>query len=197
MIDARKLQAALGTSVDGVVGRGTFTALFRKLGAKPEWAAELAVAANVLFPQFGIMDNGLRLAHFLAQLQHESGNFRYMEEIWGPTKAQRGYEGRGDLGNTVAGDGYLMRGRGPIQCTGRSNYRRFGFLIGIDLERHPDLVALPSIGLRVACEFWKAHSLNALADSNDVVAITHVINGGENGLAERKANLAALRGWLL
>ena len=64
----------------------------------------------------------LRLAAFIAQIAHESGDFKYTREIWGPTKAQIGYEGRLDLGNTVPGDGKRYRGRGLIQITGRSNY---------------------------------------------------------------------------
>jgi putative chitinase len=197
MIDGRKLQAAVGAAVDGIVGRGTFTKLFRKLGASQERAEELALAAAALFPQFGIMDNALRLSNFMAQLQHESGHFKYMEEIWGPTPAQRGYEGRDDLGNDQPGDGFRYKGRGPIQLTGRANYRHYGRLIGIDLERHPELAAIPSIGLRLALEYWKAKGLNVLADSNDVDTITRRINGGTNGLADRKANLAKLRSWLL
>lgn len=197
MIDVRKLQASVGAAVDGVAGRGTFTALFRKLGANKDRAEELALAAVVLFPLYGIMENGLRLAHFAAQLQHESGHFKFMEEIWGPTAAQRGYEGRDDLGNTQPGDGFRYKGRGPIQLTGRANYRAYGRVIGIDLERHPELAAIPSIGLRLALEYWKAKGLNLLADSNDVDTITRRINGGTNGLADRKANLATLRSWLL
>src|SRR5687767_16020907 len=78
-----------------------------------------------------------RAAAFLAQVAHESGQFRFMEEIWGPTAAQRRYEPPGTLadtlGNTEAGDGRRFKGRGPIQITGRANYERFGKLLGIDL----------------------------------------------------------------
>lgn len=196
-MNARKLQAALGVTVDGIIGRGTLTALFRKLGANQDRAEELALSANVHFRSYGIMDNELRLAHFMAQLCHESGSFRYMEEIWGPTKAQRGYEGRTDLGNVVDGDGKRFMGRGPIQLTGRANYREFGRRIGIDLERHPALAAIPSIGLHTALEYWKDRGLNAWADRDDIVTITRKINGGTNGLADRKHHLAKIKGWLL
>lgn len=197
MMDVRKLQAALGVAVDNIPGIGTFTALFRKLGAAPDRAEELAICAAVYFPQYGIMDSALRLAHFMSQLTHESGAFKYMEEIWGPTTAQKGYEGRKDLGNTVAGDGLRYKGRGPIQLTGRANYRTYGRELGIDFERHPEMVAFPSIGLRAALEYWKKRGINSDADRDDVAAVTKKVNGGDNGLADRKARLAALKGWML
>lgn len=62
-----------------------------------------------------------RLAAFLAQVGHESGSLKHTAELWGPTEAQKTYEGRKSLGNTQIGDGYYYRGRGLIQCTGRSN----------------------------------------------------------------------------
>lgn len=192
MIDAKKLQAAVGVAADGIIGRGTLAALFRKLGAGPERAAELALSANVHFPAYGIMESELRLAHFMAQLIHESGSFRYMEEI----ASGAAYEGRADLGNTQAGDGKRYKGRGPIQITGRANYKEYGRRIGIDIENHPEIAAMPSIGLHLALEYWKTKGLNAAADADDVLTITKRINGGTNGLADRKSHLAKIKGWL-
>jgi putative chitinase len=189
----KKLQAALGVNADGIAGRVTYTALFVKLGASIERAEELALAANVHFPRYGLTDNLLRLAHFMAQLAHESGSFRYMEEIASGAE----YEGRKTLGNTRPGDGKRYKGRGPIQLTGRANYRTFGRRIGIDLERHPEIAAVPSIGLHTALEYWDDRGLNALADRDDVLAITRKINGGTNGLADRKHHLARIKGWML
>lgn len=189
-IDAKKLQRALGLVDDGMLGRDSFRGLFARFGAAPTIASELGMAANVHLRAYGILDTPLRLAHFMAQVAHESGGFRYMEEI----ASGQAYEGRADLGNTQAGDGKRYKGRGPIQLTGRANYRTFGRKIGIDIEAHPEVVALPSFGLLVACMFWDSKGLNALADADDVVVITKRINGGQNGLAERQAYLVKAKG---
>lgn len=188
----RNLQRTLGVAVDGKIGRDTLTALFKKLGANQSRAEELALAANVHFKDYAILYNELRFAHFIAQLTHESGNFRYMQEIASGTA----YEGRKDLGNVMAGDGVKFKGRGPIQLTGRANYQKYGRALGIDFESHPELVAIPSIGLLIACKFWTNNGLNELADRDDLLTITRRINGGTNGLVERKANLAKIKSWM-
>lgn len=191
-MDVKKLQTTVGVTADGVAGVGTFTALFHKAGATIDRAQELGLAAAVLFPAYGLMDSPLRLAHFLAQLIHESGSFRYMEEL----ASGQAYEGRANLGNTEPGDGVRYKGRGPIQITGRANYRRYGRKIGIDIERNPVIAAIPSIGLHLALEYWKTNGLNTLADADNVNGITKLINGGFNGLEDRKAHLAKVKGWL-
>jgi putative chitinase len=193
MIDAKRLQSKLGVPDDGIIGTGTFKALFQKAGASLDRAQEMAICANTHFTDYGVMANGLRLAHFLAQLIHESGSFRYMEEL----ASGNAYEGRKDLGNISHGDGPRFKGRGPLQLTGRANYKAYGRKLGIDLERHPELVAYPSIGLRIACEFWTSKGLNELADKDDVLAITKRINGGVNGLAERKVALVKMKAAIL
>jgi putative chitinase len=193
LIDAKLLQARLGVTADGLLGRGTLAALFKRFGAGNERAAELGLAGNVHMLSYGILDTPLRLAHFMAQLAHESGGFRHMEEI----ASGQAYEGRSDLGNDQPGDGKRYKGRGPIQLTGRLNYRNSGRALGFDFENHPELVAIPSVGLLVACSYWVGRRLNALADSDDVEGITKRINGGLNGLAERKAYLAKAKGLVL
>jgi putative chitinase len=142
--------------------------------------------------EFGI-DRPARAAAFLAQLAHESGQLRLMEEIWGPTEAQRRYEPVGPLaarlGNTQAGDGRRYKGRGPIQITGRANYRNFGRLLAVDLETEPERAARADLGFRVAGVFWQQNGLNELADRASPAAfraITKRINGGFNGLADRE-----------
>jgi predicted chitinase len=141
-----------------------------------------------------------RTAAFLAQLAHESAQFRFMEEIWGPTAAQRRYEPQSrlaaNLGNTETGDGFRFKGRGPIQITGRANYRRFGGLLGLDLVADPASAARPEVAFRIAGLFWSKKGLNELADERTDDAfreITRRINGGFNGLADRQRFYAIAR----
>lgn len=140
--------------------------------------------------EFQITASLRRAASFIAQIAHESGELRWMEEIWGPTDAQKRYEPITDLskrlGNTEPGDGLRFKGRGPIQLTGRSNYRIFGDKLGIDLVGDPAQAARPDVGFRIAGLFWASNGLNAKADANDFVGITKRINGGTNGLADRQ-----------
>ena len=194
--EATHLQRALGIVPDGAAGRDTYRALLAYMGCPASRAGELALAAAVYLPACAI-DTPLRLAHFMGQLAHESGGFQYMEEVWGPTVAQKRYEGRAVLGNDQRGDGIRYKGRGPIQLTGRANYRAFGCALGMDFEQHPELVAIPSIGMRVACHFWQARGLNALADADDLDGITRKINGGLNGIDDRRARVARAKAVLL
>ena len=131
-----------------------------------------------------------RAAAFLAQIAHESAELKYMAEIWGPTDQQKKYEPHTDLskslGNTEKGDGFRFRGRGPIQITGRANYKRYGELLGVDLVSDPDLASKAEHAFALACAFWRSHGLNELADKDDFKQITHKINGGYTGLADRE-----------
>ena len=128
-----------------------------------------------------------RIAAFIAQIGHESGQFKYVKEIWGPTAAQARYEGRKDLGNTVAGDGSKYRGRGLIQITGRTNYMACGDGLGLDLIKPPELLEEPQHGCMSAAWFWATRDLNTLADAGQFDKITRRINGGQNGAADRQA----------
>ena len=134
----------------------------------------------------------LRIAAFLAQIVHETLAFQFLREIWGPTEAQKRYEGRLDLGNTTVGDGKRFKGRGAIQLTGRKNYKIYGDQLGLPLETNPDLAASPEVAFRIAGAFWRDHELNELADQSRFELITRRINGGLNGLAERRVYYEAL-----
>jgi putative chitinase len=131
------------------------------------------------------IDTDIRAAHFLAQICHESAGFRATEEF----ASGSAYEGRKDLGNTKPGDGSRYKGRGLIQLTGRANYAEYGEALGLDLLSNPGIARGPVTSLRIACEFWKRRGLNKFADQDDIETITRRINGGLNGLADRKAYL--------
>jgi putative chitinase len=150
-------------------------------GAK---AGVFAPVLNTAMQRFQIV-GAKRVAAFIAQIGHESGQLVYVREIWGPTSAQKGYEGRADLGNTVAGDGFKYRGRGLIQITGRANYAACGEALGLDLISQPELLEQPQYACLSAAWFWATKGLNTLADADKFETITRRINGGLNGQAER------------
>ena len=129
-------------------------------------------------------------AMFLAQMAHESGNFRYDEEIHDGSN----YEGRSDLGNTQPGDGKRYKGRGYIQLTGRANYRHYGNKLGFDLEGQPELAKRPDIAAAVAVGYWNERVNREAARKGDVRTVTRNINGGYNGLADREAKFKKYMG---
>lgn len=160
--------------------------LLRKISkGKPNAANvnSVVMALNDYGPKYGL-DQPHRLAHFLAQLAHESGGFIYDKEI----ASGAAYEGRKDLGNTHKGDGKRFKGRGPIQVTGRTNYTAFGKWAGQDFVANPEKVNTdPWEGL-TAIWYWDdgtGKSLNRYADANDIQMITRRINGGLNGYEDR------------
>lgn len=145
-------------------------------------ADEFCAPLNAAMAEFSI-NTPARQAAFIAQVGHESGQFRYVREL----ASGAAYEGRADLGNVVSGDGTRYKGRGLIQVTGRANYKACGIALGLDLIAHPELLEQPANACRSASWFWKTHGLNELADAGDQIKITRRINGGTNGLAERLA----------
>lgn len=148
--------------------------------------AVLIDALNQAMEEFEI-NTVERSSAFIAQVAHESGGFRYLREIWGPTAAQLRYEGRAGLGNVEPGDGKRFLGRGLIQITGRLNYHACGAALGLPLLEQPELLEEPVNACRSAGWFWKLHGLNELADAGEFETITRRINGGTTGLAERTA----------
>jgi predicted chitinase len=132
---------------------------------------------------------GKELAAFLAQCSHESGGFRYLSEIWGPSAAQKTYDGR--MGNNNPGDGYRYRGRGYIQLTGKNNYTQASRELGLDLVKNPDQASTPDIGAKTSVWFWKTNVQPRVSNWDDVTAITKIVNGGYTGLDDRKMRYAA------
>lgn len=188
---------AIGAA-DGIAGRLTWAGILAYVAQRPiATLLPFGEAAALYLPQYGIDDTPARICNFVGQAAHESGNFRFMREIWGPTPTQLRYEGRADLGNVLAGDGRRYMGRGIFQLTGRANYRTIGKAIGVDLENNPTLAETPDIAVRTACEFWKSRGLSAMADAGEEDRITRRINGGVNGLEDRRAKVARAKGLFL
>jgi putative chitinase len=155
-------------------------------------AGVFASALNLAMDQFQI-NNRLRMAAFIAQVGHESGQFQYVKELGGDQYLSKYDTGplAARLGNTpqADGDGQKYRGRGLIQITGHDNYLACSkALFGDDrLLRTPELLEQAEWACKSASWFWNSRNLNALADTGSFETITRRINGGLNGLAERLA----------
>lgn len=104
------------------------------------------------------IDTDKRIAAFIAQIGHESGQLRYVEEL----ASGSAYEGRKDLGNTQKGDGKKFKGRGLIQITGRFNYALISKDLGEDFISNPELLSTPKYAVQSACWFWNKNKLNDL-----------------------------------
>jgi len=156
---------------------------------------------NAAMQEFGI-DTRLRMAGFLSQLAHESGQFRFMEEL----ASGAAYDNRADLGNTnpeairIAAahgstPGRFWKGHGPIQITGYLNHLAAMMALELDCVEQPRLLCEPVHGCRAAGWFWKVNSLARWADAGDIDGVSDVVNRGKktaaigdsNGFAERKA----------
>lgn len=90
------------------------------------------------------------------------------------------------MGNIYDGDGWKFRGRGIKQLTGRDNYTRFGRTIGMSAEQVVDYIETKNGAIESACWFWDVNRLNSIADTGDVAKVTKVVNGGINGLDDRR-----------
>lgn len=183
----------------------------------PVWADALCQS----MPLHNI-DTPERAAMFLAQCAHESTGFTVFEERLVYSSPERiletfkrlrplGIEGVADLvrnpkalanrayagingnGDEYSGDGFKYRGRGCIQLTGRDNYQTAGLHVQRDLVKNPDDAAAPYVSALVAGWFWQSRGCNPLADAGDFEGVTKRINGGLNGLADRKHYLHRAR----
>jgi putative chitinase len=136
----------------------------------------------------------LRMAHFLAQIAHETNELRNVKEIGDKEYFSKYDTGKLKemLGNKNAGDGYKYRGRGLIQITGRANYQAYQDSIYCrgNIMENPELLEQPLGAVKSGMWWWWSHSLNKLADKDSFLAITKTINGGTNGLKTRAAYLA-------
>lgn len=133
----------------------------------------------------------IECAHFVSQIAHESDNFLAREEY----ASGAAYEGRADLGNTRPGDGKRYKGRTYIQITGRSNYRALPHWDRIDFELHPARLSEPKYAALGAAWWWHTHGLSKIATHGDEATIERVtrrINGGLNGLSDRRRRFKAI-----
>jgi len=164
-----------------------------------------------LLPDYGI-NTPQRIAAFVAQCAHESGNFRFIQENlnyrwpslrktfpkYFPTDelakqyekkpqqiANRIYANRMGNGDEASGDGWRYRGRGLIQLTGRDNYTFFAGSLGIEVEEAADYLATFEGAAQSACFFWEQNNINRFADAGDIRGMTRAINGGYIGLEDR------------
>ena len=137
---------------------------------------------NDILPKHGI-NTSLRLAHFFAQIGHETASLLYVKEI----ASGKAYEGRKDLGNVNPGDGIKYKGRGLIQITGRNNYAAVSKWLfnNNKIIEQPQLLELPYYGTAASVWFWDIKRLNVEADKDDIRTITLRINGGLNGYRDR------------
>ena len=165
--------------------------LLQILPSAGKQAGVFASALTLAMDKYQI-NTRLRMAAFIAQVGHESGQFRYVKELGGDqylSKYDTGTLAK-RLGNTpeADGDGQKYRGRGLIQITGRDNYLACSKALFGDnrLLSTPELLEQAEWACKSAAWFWNSRNLNALADSGDVIGITRRINGGTNGLAERQ-----------
>jgi putative chitinase len=214
-IDWRAVQRRLGVTQDGIAGPVTWAAVFRHMGAT-DLADALGRAAVAQMPASGLMFSRLRLAHWLGQNAHESGGFRALVEnlnyitpeslmrVW-PSRFRsidaarpfvRNSEGLANLvygsrmGNSQAGDGWRYRGRGIKMITGRANYEMEGRALSLPLVEQPQLLQQPPHALASSLSFWTRNGCNALADADNIDALTRRINGGRIGIADRVARTA-------
>lgn len=197
--------------------------MLKEMGVSNDDAQQYIHHLEETLPKYGIATSRLRLAHFFAQVLHESGCMRFDMEnlnyssdalcrVFGkyfktreeadayarrPEKiANRVYANRMGNRSEASGDGWRYRGRGLIQLTGRNNYRAFAEWVGDErIMDDPDLVS-SEYAVHSAVFFWHRNNLNKLADRDDVVGVTRKINGGENGLAHRRELLNKANGLL-
>jgi putative chitinase len=168
-------------------------------------------ALEQLLPDYDI-NTPARVAHFIAQCAHESGNFNFVKENlnyratslrslfkkYFPTDelaqqyekkpekiANRIYANRMGNGDEASGDGWRYCGRGLIQLTGKDNYTFFAGSLGISVEEAAEYLATFEGAAQSACWFWEQNNLNRFADANDVKGLTRAINGGFIGLEDR------------
>jgi putative chitinase len=186
----------------------------RQMLPKNPYVADWHEALAQLLPDYDI-NTPRRIAAFVAQCAHESGNFMVLKEnlnyrpatlrkIWPrhfPTDAiaadyasrldkqrhiaNRAYANRMGNGDEASGDGHKFLGRGLIQLTGRNNHQAFADSVEMDINDVPEYLGTFEGAAQSACWFWESNNLNRFADKGDIKGLTKAINGGYIGLEDR------------
>jgi len=218
----KPIQTRLGVTADGDAGPKTWAALLARVGAVGNPLQLQIGAAFVKYASDGGLTTPLRIAHCLAQSSVETAGFTQLTEnlnyraetivrTW-PSRfptvasatpfahnpealANKVYGGR--FGNVRPGDGWFYRGRGTKQTTFHDNYAEVERVTGLPVLATPDLLGEADAGTRAGCIYWHERNCNALADADDIGAVTRRVNGGLNGLPERRAALARAKAVLL
>lgn len=175
--------------------------------------ADIMIAINKVAKKHSINETPQRLAAFIAQMAHESGQFLYKEEnlnysaqglmnVFGkyfPNQviaesyarkpsiiASKVYANRMGNGTEESGDGYKFRGRGYIQLTGKTNYMLFAKDHDMTIDQAVEYLSTIEGAVESAAWYWSKNNLNRLCDNNDFIGLTKAINGGTNGLDHRQ-----------
>lgn len=175
--------------------------ILTSVGVDPKLALTFGPIYERRFKEAGIVAP-IEIAHYLAQVLHESGMLKYMREIWGNTAAQARYERDPKkpwdarqkaygLGNFKLGDGRRYLGRGDIQRTGRRNYEILTNRTGIDFLNNPALLEQPEYAVLSGVDFWKSNSLSRIALNDDRATTSKFEKNRETGkVVEKKYNTA-------
>jgi len=181
---------------------------------KNPYVADWHEALSQLLPDYDI-NTPQRIAAFVAQCAHESGNFMVLKENlnykpatlrkifpkYFPTDAiandyatrlnkqmhiaSRAYANRMGNGDEASLEGWKFCGRGLIQLTGKNNYQAFADSLEMDINDVPEYLGTFEGAAQSACWFWETNNLNRFADKNDIKGLTKAINGGYIGLEDR------------
>ena len=164
-----------------------------QLGTTSGSAAENALILEARRKWQNVQDREIWICALIAQCRVETANFTLNTEVWGPTATQLTYDIKGprpakarSLGNTEPGDGFKYRGRGWIQLTGKANYQAAQSIAGADIVNNPDLAARPAVANKTAIHYFETRVMNK-TQARNIQQISRLVNGGNNGMAQRIA----------
>lgn len=205
MINWKALQTKLGVAADGKPGPVTFGALLRYVFNKdidPAVARGLAQSTDYFITPQRLADFIGQTGHESANYTRFTENLNYAgtaalktwpshfnkaladwanrnpERIAEVAYGVKSRQGKGRMGNTQPGEGWRYRGRGPLQLTGKDNYRLYGSLLSLDLLANPDLAADPTNGIKIAVQYYSRNGIWKAIDENDLLGARKIVNMG-------------------